>query len=90
MTISIRQLAPASLAVALALLAGTALANPAPAQTKPAAERVATPSAPAAPATRDWSRIDTDRDGYISAAEMQAYLVAEQARSRNTTVATSQ
>ncbi|MBQ0960360.1 hypothetical protein KAK06_15500 [Ideonella sp. 4Y11] len=84
MTISIRHLAPASFAVALATLAGTALANPAA-----ATERTATAAAPTAPTTRDWQRIDTDRDGYISAAEMQAYLVAEQTRSRNTTLATS-
>ncbi|MBQ0933119.1 hypothetical protein KAK07_24685 [Ideonella sp. 4Y16] len=83
MTISIRHLAP----LALAALAGTALANPAPAA--PAtAERTATAAPATAPATRDWNRIDTDRDGYISAAEMQAYLVAEQTRQRNTTVAT--
>lgn len=80
MTKTTRHFAP----LALALLAGSALATPAPA---PQPERSAAPST-AAPATRDWTRIDTDRDGYVSAAEMQTFLVAEQTRARPANVAT--
>lgn len=54
----------------LALLAGVAFA---------ATQPPATPAqgSAQASATRDWTQIDTDKDGYISAAEMQAHLDAE-------------
>jgi hypothetical protein len=51
--------------VALALVAGSAVA--------------ATGKA-AKPETRDWSAVDTNRDGLVSPEEMEAFLAADKAK----------
>ncbi|HKX94421.1 MAG TPA: EF-hand domain-containing protein [Methylibium sp.] len=48
--------------VALALVAGSAVA------------------APGKPETRDWSAVDTNRDGLVSPEEMEAFLAADKAK----------
>jgi hypothetical protein len=38
------------------------------------ADAADTTGSAASTATRDWSKIDTDRDGYVEPAEMEKYL----------------
>jgi hypothetical protein len=51
--------------VALALVAGSA---------------VAATGKTAKPETRDWSAVDTNRDGLVSPEEMEAFLAADKAK----------
>ena len=55
----------------LALSATSALAAK---QSEPGTESQDASSASKGGETRDWSKIDTDKDGYVEAAEMEAYL----------------
>ena len=60
----------AVLAASSLMVAGGAIA---------AAPKAETPKAEAsksAPTTRDWSQVDTDRDGHVSPEEMERYLKA--------------
>lgn len=65
-------------ALALLAVAGAAFAaEPAkkPANTpQQAASTKQAAASPAAGATRDWSRIDTNKDGHVSPEEMEKYL----------------
>lgn len=64
------------IALALAMAAGAAFAQndkPAP---KAAPKPVATPTASAPEKGRDWSQIDTNKDGYVSPEEMETWLKA--------------
>lgn len=63
------------IALALALAAGAASAQDTKDKAKPAATKPAPAPAPAEKG-RDWSRIDTNKDGYISPDEMDAWLKA--------------
>lgn len=74
---------PIALATLLAVAAGSALAHeskraPKPAEPAKPAEEAAKPApAPAgAERGRDWTAIDTNKDGYISPDEMEAWLKA--------------
>lgn len=59
----------------LIALSGAAFATePAKKPQQQAAATKQTASAPAATAGRDWSRIDTDKDGHVSPEEMEKYL----------------
>ena len=61
------------LSILLAALAGSAMA--AKERTKEGAAQQASPSSTSVE-TRDWSKIDTDKDGYVEPAEMERYLQA--------------
>lgn len=62
-----------ALAAALSLYGGAAFAQDKPVA-KPAAKPVATKAAPVV--GRDWTKIDTNKDNYISPEEMEVWLKA--------------
>lgn len=72
---SMRILAPLGLAFGLATTT-TAFAQEAPKKPAAAATKPAAPAPAASERGRDWSRIDTNRDGLVSPEEMEAWLAA--------------
>lgn len=47
-----------------------------------AGSAVADPGKTAKPETRDWAAVDTNRDGYVSPDEMEAFLAADKAKAK--------